>query len=352
MARPRRPISYRLKRRTERGPFYICYQEAGQPKRKSTGCKKRANAEKVLQRFLAERERKSAWGTEDLRLGDACSNWMEDKRQGHHELDGSTLRSYQQVVDRLVQHLGAKKYVREIIPQDLQDHLAWLGRKHKASPVGVKKHLGIIRMIFGWMADFGHIAQNPSRPIKLKKVTAKRIEPLEEERFQELLVAVDEEISKAKLAPWKRNLEALRDWLSVLWYSGMRSVEPTRMTWEDVDLRKKTWWIRSPENKGGHHIAPIHTRILPLLKRRKLLGDPGPFPPRERLRTTWVRFRRRNEAVSDIHLHSLRHAFVTRLAAAGHQGAASYLVGHHSAQMTEHYTHLTPEDARKVLDQL
>ena len=112
--------------------------------------------------------------------------------------------------------------------------------------------------------------------------------------------------------------------------------------------------VRSPEKKGGVRAVPLHPKAVAVLQRRRLLGGDGPFPAPAAVKTAWRRFKARkaNAEWRGTNLHAIRHSFVTRLSRQGHQAAASLLVGHHSAEMTRHYTHLTPEDARAVLEGL
>ena len=113
---------------------------------------------------------------------------------------------------------------------------------------------------------------------------------------------------------------------------------------------------------------PIHDALVPTLRRRKLLRDPGLFPAETLVRQAWNRFRGRQPDLADVNLHSLRYAFVSRMerigslaaasylagegAKAGHRSPTSKLVGHGSARMTAHYTNWRAEDLRTLINEL
>ena len=142
--------------------------------------------------------------------------------------------------------------------------------------------------------------------------------------------------------------------LDVLWLSGLRSIEAVRLQWREVDLDARTWRIRSPANKGGDQVLPLHPELVPVLRPRMLetASEEGPFALEWHVRNAWRRFKGRHNEWTGWSLHSLRHGFVTRVRAATGDAAASHLARHKSKAMTEHYSHFDAGTFRSSLERL
>lgn len=330
--------------------WYIVWQEAGQPRRRSTRTTRRDQADAALRTFLIEETGDAlAWGPRRrLTVRAALEEWIEDRSRPRHGLQVGTLRSYRYAVRRVSAVLPPKLQLRDVRPYHLRKAFDRLESGGATAKEIAKLHR-ILRSAFAWLDRQGEIGKDPSRAVDMPKIRPTRRQPLDPQRYAELLAAVEHASQDA--GEFRQDqLEELRDLLRVLWLSGMRSIEALRLRWSGIDLNAATWQVEAPPNKGGIRVQPIHQDLLPMLRGRRLRGGLGPFRPR--LRRTWSRWKRLHPEWAGTSFHALRHAFVTRLAQAGNQAAASFLVGHSSAQMTQHYTHLTVEDARRVLDRL
>jgi len=84
---------------------------------------------------------------------------------------------------------------------------------------------------------------------------------------------------------------------------------------------------------------------------RDILVDAGLVEPRGHEATGKGRSQARE--ASEISFHSLRHSAVTMLKAAGVSDfMAREIVGHESAAVSRHYTHLTTDDKRAAMQRL
>jgi integrase len=149
----------------------------------------------------------------------------------------------------------------------------------------------------------------------------------------------------------RRQAQTVADLVTALWFSGLRSIEALRLLWVDVDLDRATWTIRSPANKGGTVVLPVHREVLTMLRRRRLLGQAGPFQGVGD-REAWRKFKARHPELEQRHLHSLRHSFVTRMVETGNLAAARHTGRHRTPEMTDLYTHVGPETFRAALEAL
>jgi integrase len=84
---------------------------------------------------------------------------------------------------------------------------------------------------------------------------------------------------------------------------------------------------------------------------REILVDAGLVEPREYKTTKKGRSHARE--ASEISFHSLRHSAVTMLKASGLSDVfAREIVGHESAAVSRHYTHLSTDDLRNAMQRL
>ncbi len=329
--------------------WYAVWQEHGKTKRASLKTKKRKDAECALVELEATLG-VDDWGERpDLALLDAIDEWLQDRRGQHRGLAVTTLSDYKTFANAAKGLFSGRLLARKATPRHVRAALARMA-EGGASPRRQAWFLRHLRMVTRWLVKEGEIGRDPAAAVDMPRFEARSIDAMSAERFSELLDQARTFFEAQEGEVERKRAEGLVDLLQVLWLSGLRSVEAYRLTWDDIDLEASVWVIRSPKNQGGVRPFPIHKDLLPILRRRKLLGGRGPFSQTHR--KEWTRFKQEVPMWKGTNLHEIRHAFVTRLSAAGHQAAASFLVGHRSAQMTEHYTHLTPEDAREVLDQL
>lgn len=338
-----------LWRHPETRRWYGVWQERGKTKRASLKTTKRAVAETAL-RELEAALTVDDWGDRsDITLLDAIEEWLTERKKPRRGLAVTTLSDYRTFVKAANGAFSRRLLARKTTPGHIRAALDRL-EEGGATPRRQAWFLRHLRMATRWLVREGRIGRDPAAAVDMPRFEAKSIEAMPPAKYQELLDRAGAYLESQVGEVERRRAEGLVDLLQVLWLSGLRSVEAYRIKWDDIDLEASVWMIRSPKNKGGDRPFPIHKDLLPLLRRRRLLGGRGPFSVTHR--KEWIRFKQLAQEWKGTNLHELRHAFVTRLSVAGHQAAASYLVGHHSAQMTEHYTHLTPEDARKVLDEL
>ena len=341
----------RLWRNPSSGYWYAVWTELGEKRRRSLRTKSRPAAARALREFAADVA--AGWSERpDLPLQDGLRLWLEDRERPDRKLATSTLNQYRGVVRQLARVTSPQLLADEVRPLDVRAIMDRVAEQYSATPETVRKKLGVLSMAFRWMVRQELVRRNPCDAVEPPASRPQRKPALTEEVYGRLCAALEEDVAQAGDTYTRRNREALRDLVEVLWRSGLRRVEALRLEWPDIDLESAAWVIRSPRNKGGERQAPIHSALLPLLRRRQLLGEAGPFVPRRPLENAWVSFKKRVPEWRGTDLHSLRHAFVTRLRRSGGADAAQFLAGHRTAAMTDHYTHFNAEDFRGVLERL
>lgn len=347
--------SYRRLPHLWRGPngyLYIVYSDRGRWIRKSTKTKKVAAAEAALKRFV---EDGGATGRPDRRLtlAQAAREWLDDRSSERVALARCTVSEYALTVQRIADSPIGSLQADQIEPRDVRELLKWLGAKRVS--VGAQGRIvGHLRMLFRWLMREEVLRSNPAEVVDAPNVARGRRPAVTPEQFARLREAATGDVSTARGEGEAREAQLLIDLLDVLWLSGLRSIEATRLRWPDIDLEARTWRIRSPENKGGDQVLPLHPELVQVLRRRRLetAAELGPFAHDWHVRNAWRRFKGRHEEWAGWSLHSLRHGFVTRVRAAHGDAAASFLARHKSRSMTEHYSHFDASTFRGVMESI
>jgi len=348
------PVVYRLARRPDRGRvWYITWTENGVTRRRTTKTANKAAAQKVLASFLEDRAAEDDGQRLELTLRQAADEWMAEKASARHGLAPQTLAGYRTSLSRFVASQPRRRLLRDVRPAHIIRHLEQR-QAAGAAPTTLRHALTHISMLFRWHCRMGHAGRNPAEAVEAPRGKPTPVGEIGEREFWRLHAAALADIDGALTDSGRRTREAVAALLELLWWTGLRSIEAIRLRWDDVDLERAVMVVRSPEKKGGVRAVPLHPKAVAVLARRRLLGGDGPFPAPAAMKTAWRRFKARkaNAEWRGVNLHAIRHSFVTRLSRLGDQAAASLLVGHHSREMTRHYTHLTPEDARAALERL
>ncbi|MFU8857472.1 MAG: tyrosine-type recombinase/integrase [Deferrisomatales bacterium] len=267
--------------------------------------------------------------------------------------------------NHLEPELGATR-VDAIRPLDLERIKKNL-REKKKSPATIQQALACFRAIFNKGKEWGLIrCENPMKTgrVKMPKVDNARERLLSHEEVMNLLADLEQ-----------RSLQAYE--LALLAYhTGARRGELFALKWGDVDLNPPNPSVVFRHTKNGRtRRIPLNDEALALLtSKRDVLTEeregalPSPSEPvistsqGSHLRNTTTALQRTmnrmfNEGVTDrrhrVVFHSLRHAFASRLVAAGTPlNVVKKLTGHQTLAMLERYSHLMPnaeKDALKIL---
>ena len=133
--------------------------------------------------------------------------------------------------------------------------------------------------------------------------------------------------------------------------TAMRRGELAGMTWDMVDLKKRT--VTLPDTKNGQkRIVPLSSVAAAILKERlntrRIDGkvwDVGPDTISQDFAKAC-----RQAGISGLHFHDLRHEATSRLFEKGlNPMQVAAITGHKTLQMLKRYTHLKAEDLAELL---
>ena len=298
---------------------------------------------------------------------DFLTKWPELKKDS---LSHRTYQAYSQVARDFIQSLGPKgdRDISLITRADVakyRDHVAAL-----TSTATANKLLKYLRVGLGAAWKDGLLQDNPAA--KVDRLTRNKGEEIERRPFTlpEL---------KAILAV------ASAEWKGIIlfgFYTGQRLADVGSLCWNNLDLeiqvirfvsgkteRRMEIPIASPllehietMPSSDNPEAPLFPLAYPISTSETgdsrlsqqfydLLVKAGLAKPRSKVETGNGRSNRRK--VSEISYHSLRHTATSLLKNAGvSEAVAMDIIGHDSAAMSRHYTHIDNKAKRKALRKL
>jgi site-specific recombinase XerD len=242
----------------------------------------------------------------------------------------------------------------------LRRYLAYLATRSYAKR-SVARKASALRRYFGWLRRTGVVEVDPSSGLSAPSGDGRLPRVL---RDDELHVLLDEPGARVEGDPPGVRLrdDAV---LEVLYGSGLRVAELCGLTTGDVDLGAAT--VRVWGKGSKQRVVPLSRPAVDALDawlrdgRAELVSTASPAAApadavflnrRGRpLSTRDVRRLLDRRAASPTHPHALRHTFATHLLDGGADlRAVQELLGHADLGTTQHYTHVSKERLRSVLD--
>lgn len=165
----------------------------------------------------------------------------------------------------------------------------------------------------------------------------------------------DEEIAAIKANNLAREIP-LSDIIDLALATAMRVGEIARITWADLDQRRKMQMIRDrkdPKHKAGNdHEIPLLASALDIIKRQPKIDD-RIFPWNAESIGKAFAFAAKLAHIKGVHFHDLRHEAITRLFEQGYAIDEVALVsGHTKWDTLRNYLHIKGESLHKGPRQL
>lgn len=292
-----------------------------------------------------------------------CQTWLQAKAI---EAEESTHTRYARIVLRFLEFIGPKGD-RDLTALQAIDITRFRDREAKVLSRGTANlSLKVLRICLGEAVRQGLLTKNPavSVPVLKQRGEAKR--------------------RAFTVSEIKRILKACgddREWRGLVLfgvYLGQRLGDLAKLTWRAVNIEQDEIAFTTRKT-GRRSVLPLVKPLADYLETLPGNDDPNAFifpnaAKANRTGTLSNRFRdilvsaglvepRTHEATgksrgsaratSEISFHSLRHSAVTFLKSAGVSNAlAMEIVGHESAAVSRHYTHLATDDLRKAMEKL
>ncbi len=283
-----------------------------------------------------------------------------------------TLRAYERELLGFVAYIGAQ-YEADVRVESIEHtHIrAYLGTLYARglSRASAARALAAIRSWFKWLARTGHVEQNVASLVSTPRLPKHLPRVPSIEQLNRVMDSVDDEA-----ASWPARDRAI---VEVLYGCGMRNAELTGLNLEDIHWANEAVLVRGKGQKqryvplgdaaaealrayleeravrlaaaDGAHATPA---VFLNLRLRGITRPGG----QARLTTRSVGRIVKRIAIlrglsSDVHPHTLRHAFGTHLLEEGADlRAIQELLGHERLSTTQRYTQLTATQLTQVYD--
>ncbi len=270
------------------------------------------------------------------------------------------------------------KYLTDISPWLIEK---WRkGRKDSGKKATtINRELASLKALLSKAVEWGKLDINPIQKVKLDRVDSNQkvryLEIEEESKLRKALIDRDAELKAARERGNEWRNERVYDPLPVLSgaygdhlsplvltsiNTGIRKGELFNLTWDDINFKKKLLTVVGGGAKSGktRHI-PLNDEAFTVLDhwREQTEGNGYVFPGKtgERLndvKKAWMNLLKSAD-IKNFRWHDMRHHFASRLIMAG---VSLYtikdLLGHASIQMTERYSHLSPDHMAEAVARL
>ncbi|WP_186108517.1 tyrosine-type recombinase/integrase [Burkholderia gladioli] len=211
-------------------------------------------------------------------------------------------------------------------------------RINEVGPATVARELANIQGIINHACrEWGLQVENPCYKVKKPKLPPGRNRLLSDEQLSILLHELRPG-SHAMRSPYLRPL------VQVALETAMRRGELLKLTWDRVDLERRTAYLPITKN-GKSRTVPLSSKAVEILSFVPRTKDKRVFPISSMVvDSAWWRLCKR-AGIEDFNFHDLRHMATTRLAKKlPNVIELSAVTGHSNPKMLSRYYHTTPEE--------
>lgn len=323
--------------------WWMRFSIQGKQIRRSTGTSDRKLADRVFKKVLGEIAEGDWFDKspgEEKTLSELFAKYLEE-----HSKPNKSGKSYvrdKAIAARMLQEFGDVTLVE--IPVEQIFEYKKKRRAENVAPATLNKELSFLRHVFEMAVVWEWLEANPAARIPREKVKNRMERWLTEEEEKKLLNACPE---------W------LRDMVIFSLNTGFRQNEMLSLTWNQVDLNRKSILFWEQKN-NGRDIVPINDKAADLLKKiwkvRSfssthvfLTSNGTPFIARNLVRSFSIALEK--AGIENFRWHDLRHTFATRLI---HAGVDLYTVQRlgrwRSLSMVMRYAHHSVESLRTGME--
>lgn len=223
----------------------------------------------------------------------------------------------------------------------------WFDEYSQSAPAGANRVLDILRQIFNYAIDCGHIDSNPAarvRPNPKPKITRF----LSQEEVTRVHTILDAHKGRGS---GQQQVAIIR----LLLLTGCRKGEILGLRWDEFhgDV------LRLSDSKTGPRIVFLSVEAQTLILRQPRVGSPYVFPslsdgdkPRSSELSLWRKVRR-EAGLTDVRLHDLRHTFASHAVMCRVPlPVVAQLLGHSRDSMALRYAHIGDRDTAKGAERI
>jgi integrase/recombinase XerC len=292
---------------------------------------------------------------QNAQVGKAVTQFLRVLRERNASVH--TIKAYTGDLQNFAAYVGSRGWhgIDHVVIRGFLSHLYEKG----LGKTSVARSLAAVRSLYRWLAQEGVVEQNPAALVSTPKLPKKlpRVPTIEE-----MNSVLDGQMPEAAAFPERDRLM-----LELLYGCGIRNSELTGINLDDIRLSAEAILIRGKGRKEryvpfGDSVKTALVAYLPA--RQALLAESKQNLPAllvnqrgGRLTTRSVGRIIKKIAVakglsSDVHPHTLRHAFGTHMLEEGADlRAIQEMLGHERLSTTQRYTQLSMKHVLEVYDQ-
>lgn len=248
----------------------------------------------------------------------------------------ATIRNIKYDFNQFFKILNNKHY-EKITTSDIRDYLR--EKKKTVKLITIRNKITVISAFFNWLANEGHIKENPARLIQKPRVNDNERRYLTIEEIEIIRLDITE--------PFDILL------FEVLYSSGIRVSEAVNLDWDDIDFEKEEMVVLGKGNKKRTVKFSTKAKLLLLrYKDKRKDDDQHVFRSCYKQRMSKETIERRVGKIGEragikirITPHKLRHSFATTLAKRNTPiEVIQALMGHEDINTTKRYIEISQEN--------
>jgi site-specific recombinase XerD len=253
-------------------------------------------------------------------------------------------------LNNILEFFGVDTLIGKVTKADVERfhaHLGSVNAQRKKTPLAVatiNRRMACLKHFLHKAEEWGLIAENPARCIKLHKENNRRLRFLTIEECKTLLGSCPS--------------PTLNQVVELALNTGMRKSELLRLERDHVNLRQGFLEILNQKN-GEYDTIPLNKRVIEILQSipRRLDSKyffPGKMPgkPFKDLKRQFEKAMT-NAKLDGVTFHTLRHTAASYLVMAGVDLATvKEILRHKSISMTLRYAHLSPDHKQSAVEAL
>jgi integrase len=316
---------------------------------------------------------KGGWLVENETVSDAIERYLEAKRRDG--LQKSTLDGYEYKLNNFARHTPIGAMVRDVQPDHVHSYINARvneGQKDESPPSNatMRSRYRHVKAFFSWAVKNNLVDENPVNEVRRPRKEEKTKAFLKPEDIKKILRVVDahREMREGEPGPTPRDTW-LKEMIRVAVGTGLRRGELLNLRWGDVDLESGRLVVRNRDGftakNGRERTVPLRGDALETLRamneaRSPLDNEPvfvdasGDVPKPDRVSKRF-KFYVRKAGLSDreeLSFHSCRHTTGSWLSMQGVPlRVISEILGHSSTQVTEMYSHLSPDVMDRAMEE-
>ena len=302
----------------------------------------------------------------------AVGRFLDAKRR--NGLQESTLDGYEYKLNNFVRHAPAGAMMRDVQPDHVRSYLnarvnEGQANEGDASNATKRSRYRHVRAFFSWAEENELVDESPLEDVSKPRKEGKEKAFLKPDDVKKTLRAIDahREMHEGEPGPTPRD-RWLKQMIRVAVGTGLRRGELLNLRWGDVDLESGRLVVRNREGftakNGDERTVPLRGDALETLREMQKERAPldnesvfvdadGDVPKPDRVSKRFKFYVRKAKLSGreELSFHSCRHTTGSWLSMQGVPlRVISEILGHSNTQVTEMYSHLSPEVMDRAME--